>query len=312
MPNIISIVIPCFNEAANLPKLVQKLDILNKKLSNYKLEVIFVNDGSIDNTFDVLYHEIDGRPWITILGLTRNFGKEVALTAGLDMASGDAVIFMDGDLQHPPETVLKFVEHWEKGARIVLGKRINRDQDTPFYTTLATLFYKIHNKISDINVSPTTGDFRLIDKLVADQLRGLRENCRFMKGLFAWVGYDPEVVEYEVAIRKQGVSSFNKWRSWNLALEGITSFSTVPLRIWSYLGLLILSIGVLYAAWLIISVTMFGIDVSGYVTLITATIVFGGVQLIGIGVLGEYIGRIYLEVKNRPLYFIDKVVHGSD
>jgi glycosyltransferase involved in cell wall biosynthesis len=304
MPNIISIVIPCFNEAANLPELIQRLESLNNNLSSYKLEVIFVNDGSKDNTFEVLHHEIDEHPWITIICLTRNFGKEVALTAGLDM--------IDGDLQHPPETVLKFIAHWEKGAKVVLGKRISRDQDALIYKVLTALFYRVHNKISGINIPPNVGDFRLIDRFVADQLRGLRENCRFMKGLFAWVGCNPVVVEYEVGIRKQGKSSFNIWRSWNLALEGITSFSTVPLRIWSYLGLLVLFIGVLYSAWLIISATVFGIDVSGYVTLITSIVVFGGVQLIGIGVLGEYIGRIHREVKNRPLYLIEKVVRGSD
>lgn len=311
MSNIISIVIPCFNEAANLPKLVHKLELLKNNLSSYRLEVIFVNDGSKDNTFDVLYYEIRERPWITIIDLTRNFGKEVALTAGLDMASGDAVIFMDGDLQHPPEVILKFVAHWEKGAKVVVGERLSRDQDTLIYKVLAKLFYKIHNKISNITIPPNIGDFRLIDKLVVDQLKELRETCRFMKGLFAWLGHDPVVVKYEVAIRKHGKSSFNKWHSWNLALDGITSFSTVPLRIWSYLGLLVLIIGVMYSAWLVISATIFGIDVSGYVTLITSIVIFGGVQLIGIGVLGEYIGRIYLEVKNRPLYLIENVVRGN-
>ena len=291
---------------------MQKLEILRDDLPDYNVEVIFINDGSLDHTYTVIQLFLRGREWVRLIDLTRNFGKEVALTAGLDTASGDAIVFMDADLQHPTGTILQFIDHWEKGATVVLGKRISRDQDAPSYKMLATLFYKIHNKISDIEIPPNVGDFRLIDKMVADQLRAMRENCRFMKGLFAWVGHTPEIVEYEVGSREQGVSSFSKWRSWNLALEGITSFSTAPLKIWSYLGLVVLSIGVLYALWLIISATVFGVDVSGYVTLMTSIIVFGGVQLIGIGVLGEYIGRIYLEVKNRPLYLIRESVRGTE
>jgi glycosyltransferase involved in cell wall biosynthesis len=310
MPNKISIIIPCFNEAASLPALMQRMKELNNNLSMYELDVVFINDGSKDNTFEVLMNESKGCEWITVVCLTRNFGKEVALTAGLDMTSGDAVVFMDADLQHPPEVILKFIKCWEDGAKVVLGKRSTRDQDTPLYKILATQFYKIHNKISDVQLPPDIGDFRLIDKQVADQLRGMRENRRFMKGLFAWVGYEPEYVEYEVDERKHGKSSFNKWRAWNLALEGVTSFSTVPLRLWSYLGLLVLSVGILYASWLVIGAMLFGISVPGYVTLLTSIVIFGGVQLIGIGVLGEYIGRIYLEVKNRPLYLVDKVVRG--
>lgn len=311
MTKNISIIIPCYNEAANLPILIGKLDQLATVLEKYELNVVFVNDGSHDNSFEILCKESKGRPWITIVGLTRNFGKEAALTAGLDVADGDALIFMDSDLQHPPEVILKFISRWEAGAKVVLGKRISRDYDSPLYRMLATQFYRLQNIISDISIPINVGDFRLIDKQVADQTRKLRESRRFMKGLFAWVGYEPEIVEYNVEKRFHGHSSFNKWRAWNFALEGITSFSTMPLRLWSYLGLFVFALGIFYAFWILIATVLFGVITPGYVTLMISVVIFGGVQLIGIGVLGEYVGRIYLEVKNRPPYLVDQIVRGS-
>jgi len=307
----ISIVIPCYNEAENLPTLIRHLDKLATALESYSFQVVFVNDGSRDATFEVLRRESVKHPWLTAVGLTRNFGKEAALTAGLDVAVGDAIIFMDSDLQHPPETVLQFISLWEGGARVVLGKRSNREHDSALYRSLAKMFYRIHNAISDVHLPIDVGDFRLIDRKVADQLKLLRENRRFMKGLFAWVGYEAVFVEYSVEPRLHGSSSFNKWRSWNFALEGITSFSTVPLRLWSYIGLIVLLIGLGYALWILFSSFMFGVVTPGYATLLTAVVIFGGVQLIGIGVLGEYIGRIYMEVKNRPPYLIDKIVSSA-
>lgn len=301
----ISIVVPFYNEASGISLFVDTIEKLIAGLSNYDFEVIFVNDGSTDTTLEKIHDLARSRDWIRIISLTRNFGKEAALTAGLDFADGDAVVFMDADLQHPPHLINEFILRWEDGNMVVAGRRNSRETDAPAYKFLAQTFYKLHNKISDIELPENVGDFRLIDRKVADQLRALRESRRFMKGLFAWVGYQPFYVEYTVAPRVHGFSTFNRWKSWNFALEGITSFSTVPLRIWSYLGVAVLFLGLAYSLAIIVDATMRGITTPGYVTLLTAVVVFGGVQLIGIGILGEYIGRIYMEVKQRPPYLID-------
>lgn len=304
----ISIVVPCYNESAGIQLFIEKICELIQSLDKYKFEVVFVNDGSTDKTFTILSNVSHLYDWIRIVNLTRNFGKEAALTAGLDYATGEAVVFMDADLQHPPNIVKHFIEHWEQGAFVVVGRRTSRETDSKIYKILAEIFYSLHNRISDIKLPENVGDFRLIDRKVATQLRTLRENRRFMKGLFAWVGYSPTYVDYTVMARAHGNSTFNKWKSWNFALEGITSFSTVPLRIWSYIGALVLILGLLYSALIIIDAFIHGVATPGYITLLTAVVVFGGIQLIGIGILGEYIGRIYMEVKGRPPYLVDKVV----
>lgn len=271
-----------------------------------------MDDGSSDATYSILASAMINHQWITIVGLTRNFGKEAALTAGLDCAVGDAIIFMDADLQHPIYVVGHFLSHWELGADVVVGKRTSRQTDGGVYKFFAKAFYYLHNKISDVKIPDGVGDFRLLDRRVAEQIKMLKENRRFMKGLFAWVGYSPVYVEYVVAPRSYGRSSFNKWRSWNFALEGVTSFSTIPLRIWSYVGVFVLCLGLLYAALIIFDAIAHGISTPGYVTLLTAVVVFGGVQLIGIGVLGEYVGRIYIEVKGRPSYLIRSIKKSTD
>lgn len=307
----ISLVIPCYKEAKNIPLLLERLETFIVEAGQYSVRVICVNDGSPDNTLALLIEACLTRSWLTVVNLTRNFGKEAALSAGLDVAAGDAIVFMDGDLQHPPEVIHVFLRHWEQGSMVVAGRRRSRDEDSPLYKRLAQAFYWIHNKIADVKVPPDVGDFRLIDGKVAEKLRLLRENRRFMKGLFAWVGYEATQVEYEVAPRPHGSSSFNKWRAWNLALEGITSFSTVPLRLWTYIGGAIFLLGVVYASWIILSSLLFGVVTPGYATLLTTTIIFGGVQLIGVGILGEYIGRIYVEVKGRPPYLIERIINGQ-
>lgn len=303
----ISIVVPCYNESMGIYFFVEKINEFIQFSIAYEFEVVFVDDGSIDNTAIILSDLCKTYSWIRVVQLTRNFGKEAAMTAGLDYASGDAIVFMDADLQHPPGVVSMFLEHWELGANVVVGRRSSRETDQKAYRVMAERFYRFHNKISDIKLPEHVGDFRLIDKKVANQLKMLRENSRFMKGLFAWVGYAPVFVEYDVAERTHGSSSFNTWRSWNFALEGITSFSTLPLRVWSYIGAVVLAIGIFYSMLIIIKALVYGVSTPGYVTLLSAVIVFGGVQLIGIGILGEYIGRIYIEVKGRPTYLIDNV-----
>ncbi len=303
----ISIVVPCHNEAVGISFFIEKINDFIKLSNDYEFEVIFVDDGSLDNTAAIINGWCKTYCWIRLIALTRNFGKEAAMTAGLDYASGDAIVFMDADLQHPPIVISLFLKHWELGAKVVVGKRSSRQTDSKTYKILAERFYRLHNKISDIKLQEHVGDFRLIDKKVANQLKLLRENRRFMKGLFAWVGYECVYVEYDVAERTHGSSSFNRWRSWNFAIEGITSFSTVPLRVWSYIGVIVLAIGILYSMIIIFKALAYGISTPGYVTLLTAIIVFGGVQLIGIGILGEYIGRIYIEVKGRPPYLVENV-----
>ena len=304
----LSIVVPCYNESSGLSLFVDEIAKTISELSDYEIEVILVDDGSTDTTGEVLRLLFNDRKWIKIISLTRNFGKEAALTAGLDFASGDAVVFMDADLQHPPATIKEMLPHWERGHPVVAARRASRETDSLLYKLLAQAFYRLHNRISDIAIPENIGDFRLIDRRVADQLRSLRENRRFMKGLFAWLGYKPLYVQYTVGPRVRGSSSFNRWKSWNFALEGITSFSTVPLRIWSYIGASVLIFGVAYSIAIILKSLIWGVSTPGYVTLLTAVVVFGGVQLIGIGVLGEYIGRIYIEVKQRPPYLIEKVL----
>jgi len=304
----ISIVVPCYNESVGLLLFIDGINGLVKSMAGRQFEIMFVNDGSTDDTSTILSEICNRYPWVTAINLSRNFGKEAALTAGLDYANGDAIVFMGADLQHPPSVVEEFIKNWELGAKVVVGRRSTRETDSKLYKVLAEAFYSLHNRISDIKLPENVGDFRLIDRKVADQLKQLRENRRFMKGLFAWVGYEPVYVEYTVAARAHGNTTFSKWRSWNFALEGITSFSTIPLRIWSYIGALVLAVGLFYSMLIIVDAVVHGVSTPGYVTLLTAVVVFGGIQLIGIGVLGEYIGRIYMEVKGRPPYLVDKVV----
>ena len=308
----ISLIVPCHNESQGVTAFIEAVSTVIQSLPAYHFDLILIDDGSRDQTVPRIMEALRDHPWITLLELTRNFGKEAALSAGLDVARGDALIFLDADLQHPPQLIDEFLRHWQAGARVVAGRRRSRETDGGLYRWLAISFYRLHNRLSDMRLPENVGDFRLIDRTVADQLRSLRETQRFMKGLFAWVGYEPVLVDYEVEPRRQGQTKFNKWRSWNLALEGITSFSTMPLRVWTYVGAFLLMIGVVYALFIIVRTLIYGIDAPGYVTLLTALISFGGVQLIGMGVLGEYVGRIYLEVKDRPLYLVKSMTSGQE
>lgn len=304
----ISIVLPFYNEESNVDDFFQQLDGVVQSLGDFLFEYVCVNDGSRDRTIDKLIAYRSPCAEVKVIDFSRNFGKEAGLTAGLDHASGDAIVFMDTDLQHPPSLIPEMVRRWNVGeARVILAKRRNRDTDGAAYRYLADSFYKIHNRISDIPIPPNVGDFRLIDRLVAEQLKLLPERRRFMKGLFAWVGHTSVCVEYDVQPRIAGRSSFNKWRSWNFALEGLTSFSTAPLRVWTYFGLAVSLLSFAYALYVIAKTLTTGADVPGYASIMTAIMFFGGVQLVSIGVLGEYIGRIYMETKGRPVYLVKDV-----
>ena len=304
---MISLVCPVFNEESVVQ---QFLTGVSKVLSaiDDDSEIVFVNDGSTDDTFFQFQNSKEIYPGITIkvIDLSRNFGKEAALSAGIDFASGDAVIPIDVDLQDPPELIHDMIKRWKQGYDVVLAKRTDRSSDTLSKRTTASWFYKLHNKIAHTPIPENVGDFRLMDRKVVEVLKQLPEKQRFMKGLFAWVGFKTTELEYTRQERTAGETSFNSWRLWNLAIEGITGFSTVPLRVWSYLGVVISLLSFLYGSFIIIKTLILGIDVPGYASILTVVLFLGGVQLIGLGVLGEYIGRIYLETKSRPLYIVRK------
>ncbi|EQB34337.1 bactoprenol glucosyl transferase [Sulfurimonas hongkongensis] len=301
----ISLIVPCYNEEQNIELFINAVDKLFKTIP-YKLELITINDGSNDETLSKLLKMQETHSYIKVVDLSRNFGKESALSAGLFHVTGDAAIPIDADLQHPIELIPQMIELWLKGYEVVLAKRTSRKTDTAFQRVTAQIFYKLHNKISDIEIPADVGDFRLMDRSVVNALNELKENRRFMKGLFAWVGFKTTSILYEVSPRLHGTSKFKTWQLWNFALEGITSFSTAPLKIWTYAGVVIAGISLLYALYIIIKTLLFGSDLAGYPSILVSILFMGGIQLISIGTLGEYIGRIYMESKNRPPYIIRK------
>ncbi len=304
MKKVVTLVAPFYNEGRGVGEFFKRVHEVTLALPDYHFVIVAVNDGSRDTTWAELLKAYETYPNVHLVDLSRNFGKEAALTAGLDRASGDAVIPIDSDLQHPPELIHEMLAHWEAGAEVVLARRRDRQTDGPIQKLMATLFYRLHNVISNTHVPPGVGDFRLMDKRVVNALRQLPENHRFMKGLFAWVGFRTVTVLYSPAERAHGSSSFNLWKLWNFALEGITSFSTAPLRIWSYIGAFVSVAALLYAGTIVLKTLVYGVDEPGYASIMAGTLFLGGVQLIGIGVLGEYVGRIYNEVKRRPVYLV--------
>lgn len=305
----ISLVSPFYNEQDGVAAFFERVDKLRLSFSHkYDFEVIAINDGSRDRTMERLREAKVNYPFLTVIDLSRNFGKEAAVSAGLHYATGDIIVPIDSDLQHPPEVVLDMVECWEAGYEVVLAKRVDRDTDRAVQKMTANWFYKIHNHISDIDIPPDVGDFRLMDKKVVDAVKSLPESRRFMKGLFAWVGFKTTTVEYKVESRTQGQTSFNTWKLWNFALEGITSFSTAPLRVWTYLGSAISLLSIVYAIWLVMKTIVFGVDSPGYASIMVAILFTSGIQLIGIGVLGEYLGRVFAESKRRPVFIVREVL----
>ena len=299
------------NEEENLAPFFKRLiPILDLAADDY--EVVCINDGSEDQTLAVLLRERIKNPKIKIADFSRNFGKEAALTCGIEIASGDVVIPMDADLQHPPEAIIEMVDCWRADYEVVLAKRKHRNSEGWLRRKTADWFYKLQNKISEVPIPEDVGDFRLMDRKVIDALKRLPERRRFMKGLFAWVGFRQTTITFICEPRFSGASNFSGWKLWNFALEGITSFSTIPIRVWTYIGGVISAISLLYAAYLLIKTILFGTDVPGYASLITSSLFLGGLQLAGLGILGEYIGRIYGEVKQRPIYIIRELHDSSN
>jgi len=301
---LVSLVVPFYNEAPIVGAFFDAVVPVLRGISHADYEIVCVNDGSTDSTLDQLLAACEADCRIRVVDLSRNFGKEAALTAGLDEAEGAAVIPFDADLQDPPEVIPRLVARWREGYDVVLAKRVDRRTDTYAKRRTAALFYRVHNAIADIVLPENAGDFRLMSRQVVESLKQLPENRRFMKGLFAWVGFPTAQVEYVRHPRIGGKSKFSGWKLWNLALEGLTSFSTLPLRISTYVGGITAVSAVCYAAYLIVRTWLHGIDVPGYASLITAVLFLGGMQLVGIGVIGEYVGRIYMESKRRPVYIV--------
>lgn len=297
----ISLVVPVFNEEETIPIFYQAV---RKELAEYNVEIIFINDGSQDGTEAIINALAVADSQVIPLSFTRNFGKEPALFAGLEHATGDAVIPIDVDLQDPISVIPHLITKWQEGADMVLAKRSDRQSDGHLKRKTAEWFYRIHNKISSPGIEENVGDFRLMSRAIVEDLKQLPERNLFMKGILSWVGGSVEIIEYTRATRVAGKSKFNGWKLWNLAIEGITSFSTFPLRIWTYIGLIVAALSFIHGGWLIISTLAFGNPVHGYTSIIVSILFLGGVQLIGIGVLGEYIGRIYIEAKQRPRYII--------
>ncbi|CAM3821145.1 glycosyltransferase family 2 protein [Polynucleobacter arcticus] len=304
---LLSLVVPVFNEQETIDFFIEKISSVFSQEEQLTVEMIFINDGSTDETLERLIKRQQTDQRIKIVDLSRNFGKEAALTAGLDIASGEVVVPIDVDLQDPPELILEMIQLWREGYEVVLGKRVNRSSDHWLKRVTASWFYRIHNKIASPKLPVNVGDFRLMDRCVVDAIKKLPESHRFMKGLFAWVGFKTACVDYVRPERIAGSTKFNGWKLWNFAIEGLTSFSTAPMRTWIYIGFLVAFPSFIFSIFILFRVLIFGIDVPGYASIMVAVTFLGGLQLIGIGVLGEYLGRTYMESKRRPIFLIRQI-----
>lgn len=304
---VLSLVVPMFNEAGNVDGLFARLtEVLAGLEVTY--EIVCVDDGSRDDTVArvVDHHRRDQR--IKVVELSRNFGKELALTAGLHHTTGQAVVMIDADLQHPPELIGEMLAQWRQGFEMVIAVRRGRDKESAFKRNAANAFYGLFARVSEVRLPRGAGDFRLLDRKVVDVLNSMPEHTRFMKGLYAWVGFRQTAIPYDVAPRAAGETKFNAFRLWRLAIDGITSFTSVPLKVWTFMGMLVAAFALLYGLLFIVKTLVLGIDVPGYPSLIVAIMFFSGVQLISLGVIGEYLGRVFSEVKQRPLFVVRQAV----
>lgn len=303
----LSLVIPTFNEEKTIHTFVHRVNQVFTENPSIEIEFVFVNDGSTDATLHAMLSAQQEDQRIRIIDLSRNFGKEAALTAGIYAAQGDIVVPIDVDLQDPPELIPLMIEKWREGYEVVLAKRSDRTSDSFAKRASAGWFYRVHNMIANPKLPENVGDFRLIDRCVVEAIKELPESHRFMKGLFAWVGFKTTSVDYNRPSRSQGESKFDGWKLWNFALEGITSFSSEPLRIWTYLGFTVSLASFAFGLFIALRVVLYGVDVPGYASIMVAVMFLGGLQLIGIGVIGEYLGRTYIESKRRPTYIVRRL-----
>lgn len=301
---LISVIVPAYNEEIVIKSFYQKISsVLDSQ--PFEAEIIFINDGSTDSTLEILLQlkKLDFR--IIIVDLSRNFGKEIAMTAGLDCCKGDAVVIIDADLQDPPELIPELILKWQAGYDVVYAKRISREGESPLKKLTSKAFYRILKHLSRVNIPEDTGDFRLMSRRAVNALNSLRERNRYMKGLFAWIGYPQIAVLYHRDPRYAGETKWNYYGLWNLAVEGITSFSTAPLKISTYMGLLTATGAFLYGIWIIFKTLIYGDPVAGFPTMMAIILFLGGTQLLALGIIGEYLGRIFSESKQRPLYLIN-------
>jgi len=304
---LISLVVPVYNESGVIQLFIDQVDLILKKI-DYKYEIIFIDDGSTDNTSLELENIYKSYENIRVIKFSRNFGKEAAISAGIDYSNGDALIPIDVDMQDPPELIVDFIHQWQAGYDVVYGVREDRALDNIGKRITSRFFYSIFNKISKTKIPYNVGDYRLIDRKVINVIKMLPERNRFMKGLFSWVGFKSIGIPYKRPERSSGKTKWNYWKLWNFSIDGITGFSTAPLKIWMYIGGVISIVSLFYALLLIIKVTISGIDVPGYTSTLVAILFLGGLQLLVLGIYGEYLGRIYEESKSRPIYILDSIL----
>lgn len=306
MKKKVSILVPCFNEEDSLSLFYNETKVVMDALSQYDWELLFINDGSIDHTLDILKKLYEDDKRVSYIDLTRNFGKENAMLAGFDYAKGDCVIIMDADLQDPPSLIVDFLKYWEEGFQDVYAKRNLRGRESWLRNRLTMCFYSILNKSTRYDMLPNVGDFRLLDRKCIEALKQLRENERYTKGLYCWIGFNKKEVIFDRGDRVAGKSNWGYGALFNLAIEGITSFTTAPLRIATIIGMIVAIWALGYMAWIIMKVLLWGDPVAGYPTIMTVMLFLGAVQLIAIGILGEYVGRIFIETKKRPTYLVNE------
>lgn len=306
---LISIVVPAYNEEEVLTEFHKAVDKVLSKLTA-DIEIVYINDGSTDNTLSIISGLRANDKRITLIDLSRNFGKEIALTAGLHKAAGDAVVIIDADLQDPPELIPELIKEWENGYDVVYAKRTRRDGESFLKKTTAHYFHRIIQHVGKFNIPEDTGDFRILSRRAVNALNTFKEHHRFMKGLFAWIGFKQKAVFYNRDSRHAGKSKWSYWRLWNFALDGITSFTIAPLKISTYLGTFTALSAFAYGVYMVIETLLHGNKVPGYPSLIVIILMLGGIQLVAIGILGEYLGRIFNETKQRPLYFINEYLPG--
>jgi polyisoprenyl-phosphate glycosyltransferase len=303
---LITILVPAYNEEDVLDKLYQRLKSVIEQIPIYEFEILFINDGSKDRTLEIIKDLRSNDKKISFVDLSRNFGKEVAMSAGFDYAKGDAVIILDADLQDPPELIPEMIKYWEEGYDDVYAKRRNREGETWLKKWTASRFYKILQKTTKIPIQENTGDFRLLDRRCIESLKRIRESQRYTKGMFSWIGFNKKEILFDRDPRAAGETKWNYWKLTELAVEGITSFTTFPLRISSYIGFIISLSAFIYMGWIIFKTLVFGESVAGYPSMMVIILFLGGIQLLSLGIIGEYLGRIFNETKQRPLYFVDE------
>ena len=308
----ITLLIPAYNEEEVIGSLFDRLDGLATSTKNYKFEFLFVNDGSRDNTLEIIKSQAKKDSRVSYINLSRNFGKEIAMIAGIDHVRGDAMVIIDADLQDPPELIPEMIKHWEEGYDDVYARRSSREGETWLKKKTSEMYYKILQSSTNIPIQIDTGDFRLLDRRCIDALKQFRESQRNTKALFSWIGYKKKEILYNRDPRLAGTTKWNYRKLFNLAIDGITSFTTAPLRIATITGLMISAISFLYIIYLLVR-PLFGVSTgAGYSSTLAVILFMGGVQMLFLGIIGEYIGRIFNETKNRPLYFIEEYHAGTD